>query len=699
MSNKRAHGLATIFIILQILLLMLPKVTLAGEGNLTILHTNDIQSHLDGFARLATKIKEIKEVKAKENEPVLLLDSGDFLIGTLYHLLATTLSSELTLMNKLGYDATTLGNHEFEWGPQALAKIIDIARTNGGGSTVAIIASNIRFNFFDSRDDSLEKLYYAGVILPYLVKDLSNGLKIGIIGLLGKEAEELVPLAASIKFNHSIEFIQDIVNVLESKNVDLVILLSHSGLEEDKKLAKLIKGIDIILAGHCETVLAQPIYVNKTIIVEAGSRTKYLGKLELSVNEGKVSLQGYQLIPIDKTIPEDNTIQRIIDEYKSVVDKEILNPIALTFNNPLAETNFDLIGKTELICETNLGDLVTDGMRFAIDRYQPEDSVDFFFQPTGFIRENIDAGIVKTSDAFSIVPLGIGPDMKPGYPLVSFYLNAQEVKRILEISIYLASSRDSEYFLQVSGLRFWYNPLGPMFKKVTRIEKWDSTRSQYIPFDTQDKRTLYKIGMNLLLVDIIPLVKRYLFWLAIIPKDKDGHPIPLNNPRGRKKILIDKDPARSGIQELKEWQAFIEYLFHFPDLDGNSIPDIPARYIQLQGRINQSPEEVLNYHIQRKSPLIGVGAALLFPSLGHAYAKNWYPGGLKFLLLESGSFILASRESTRIMGLLTLAIFKIWECRDAHKAVMDYNKQLAKKWHLEFSLNKNKTSVGLGGRF
>ena len=111
-------------------------------------------------------------------------------------------------------------------------------------------------------------------------------------------------------------------------------------------------------------------------------------------------------------------------------------------------------------------------MRFAIDSYQPEDSVDFAFQPTGFIRDSIEAGIIKTSDAFSVVPLGGGPDMEPGYPLVSFYLTAEEIKMVLEISIYLSLKRGWEYLFQVSGLRCWYNLLRALPKQVTRREKW-----------------------------------------------------------------------------------------------------------------------------------------------------------------------------------------------------------------------------------
>ncbi len=201
------------------------------------------------------------------------------------------------------------------------------------------------------------------------------------------------------------------------------------------------------------------------------------------------------------------------------------------------------------------------------------------------------------------------------------------------------------------------------------------------------------------MVDVFAFIRRYVPWLIIVPKDMHGNPIPLNTPTGRTQILVDRESVNSGVQELKEWQAFIGYLSHLPDLDGDSIPDIPAQYAKPQERINKPSEEVLSYWAQRKSPLVGVGVALVFPSLGHVYAKNWYPRGLEFLLMELGSLLLASEESTRIPGLLTLVALKLWECEDAYEAVMNFNKKLGEKYHIKFSLNGNKVSVGLTYKF
>jgi len=683
--------------ILFLLILASPKIGLA-KYNLTILHTNDLHSHLNKFPRLVTAIEKIKKVKAEKGDPVLLLDSGDFMIGTLYHLLTTTYSPELTLMHTLGYDAVTLGNHEFDWGPEVLAKTINVARENGEGRTVPIIASNVQFNLFDTRDDALKKLYERDIIRPYLVKTLPNGLKVGIIGILGKKAREEAPGVPPVGFIHNIEFIQRRVSAVRRKGVDLLICLSHSGIEEDKKLARLIKGIDIIIAGHCHTALFEPIYIDNTLIVEAGSYANYLGKLEVFIEKGKVNVRGYKLIPIDDSILEDPALKRIITDYKDIIDREILSPIGLESSKTLAEVDFNLIAEGKKMLESNLGDLAADAMRFAIDSVEQEDPVDFAFQPTGFLRGNIYKGEIRVSDVFRVSPLGTGPKKIGGWPLVSFYLNAKEIKRILEISIFLTLTRRKDYFLQISGLRFSYNPLRPNFKKVTRIERWDSDLEEYILLDTSDTETLYKVGTNLFLLNL-SFITRYIPGLAITPKDRDGSPIFSHISKGKVKTIVDRKLAGSLSQEIREWQAFMSYISHFPDLDGDLIPDVPSRYAKPQDRVNLDYEEILNYYSSKKDPLIGVGAALLFPSLGHAYANNWYPKGFMFILAELASVLIASQESTKIPGLFLLASFKILECKDAYNSVIDYNKRLEETLRISLLADQNKIGFTLMCKF
>jgi len=177
---------------------------------LLILHTNDIHSHLMGFApeldytpatpnddatrggmaRLASAIGAAKASAAADGTPVLLLDAGDFMMGTLFELLATKASPELALMHALGYDATTIGNHELDWTPRGLAGILQAAVTNN--ATLPILASNLHFAATDPADDELEALAVAGVIQTKLIKTV-GGLKVGFFGLLGANAAQVTP--------------------------------------------------------------------------------------------------------------------------------------------------------------------------------------------------------------------------------------------------------------------------------------------------------------------------------------------------------------------------------------------------------------------------------------------------------------------------------------------------------------------------
>ena len=146
----------------------------------TPLTTNDDKT-IGGFARLATIIKQ---EKAKNQDKLLVLDAGDFLMGTIFQALEPETGFELDLMKKIGYDFVTLGNHEFDFGTQILGDIINSAVKNG--PIPQIVASSLKFSPLPG-DDKLEALFKNGVIKPYVVFE-KNGLKIGIFGLLGYNA-------------------------------------------------------------------------------------------------------------------------------------------------------------------------------------------------------------------------------------------------------------------------------------------------------------------------------------------------------------------------------------------------------------------------------------------------------------------------------------------------------------------------------
>ncbi|MCP4020965.1 MAG: bifunctional metallophosphatase/5'-nucleotidase, partial [Desulfobacteraceae bacterium] len=483
------------FLFLVFIVINSSSIVYSAENRLTILHTNDLHSHflgfspngdysplitgndktLGGWARVATVLRSEKE---KSNNPFLVLDAGDFLMGSLFHMVSREEALELVLMKKMGYDLTTLGNHEFDLKPEGLAQIIESAAAKGG--MPQIIASNIIFNKDDKKDDRLERLFTQGLVKPYVV--LKKGeLKIGFFGLMGKDAASVAPFASPVEFGDPVESAQSMVELLrEQEKVDIVICLSHSGLSDDESksedvlLANNVPGIDIIISGHTHSALAKPIVQNNTIIVQAWEYGKQVGVLDVKVNATGVELENYKTVLIDDTIKGDAEIVRMIESAKKTVNQKVLQPYNLKFDQVLVETDFDLRLKTD---ESNLGNLITDAIRWAVDKaeYNPDDPltrVNVCIQSNGVVRDNIikgSTGLVTVSDLFRVVPLGIGWDGSLSYPLVSCYITASELKKACEILTTVYPMKHSDYFLQLSGIKISYNSNRMFFDRVTKI--------------------------------------------------------------------------------------------------------------------------------------------------------------------------------------------------------------------------------------
>lgn len=594
------------FLFLVFFIINCSSMGYSAENRLTILHTNDLHSHFMGFspngdyspqvtgndktiggwARIATVIKS---TKAKKNNPFLVLDAGDFLMGSLFHMVSREEALELELMEKMGYDLTTLGNHEFDLKPEGLARIIESAVAKG--KMPQIVASNIIFDPTDEKDDRLEKLFKQGVVKPYVVMQKGE-LKIGFFGLVGKDAADVAPFASPVKFGDPIESAQKMVKLLrEKEQVDLVICLSHSGLmddeskSEDVQLAINVSGIDIIISGHTHTVLPKPIVQNNTIIVQSWAYGKQVGVLDVIVNPDGVKLENYEIVSIDDTIKGDVEITGMIDSAKKLVNQEVLNPYNLKFDQVLVETDFDLRLRID---ESNLGNLLTDSTRWAVDKAEynsgdPMSRVDVAIQSNGVIRDDImkgSTGLVTVSDLFRVVPLGIGWDGSLSYPLVSFYVNASELKKACEILTTVYPMKNSDYFLQLSGLKITYNFNRMFFDRVTDILIEDEN-GNYQPLDYSDANNkLYKVVSNIYNATFLKVIGSFTNnILTIVPKDRKGNPIEEFTT-----VRVDGDKDKDGIQEIKDWTALMGYVQSFKDKNGDGVPEIPEKYRHTQGR-------------------------------------------------------------------------------------------------------------------
>jgi len=558
-----------------------------------ILHTNDLHDHLmgwgpnadytpattgddstvGGFARLAALIKTERTAAGKT--PVLLLDAGDFMMGSLFTWLTTSEAPALSFFQQVGYDAVTIGNHEYDWGPRGLAQSINTAISKSKFS-VPLVASNITFSSTSAVDDDLEKLVTNKVIRPKLVKTLQNGLKVGFFGLLGSSAAGVTydsdPLVFEDIKKVSIKMVKEL---RETDKVDLVVAISHSGINsagtsgDDVSLAQAVSGIDVIISGHTHVKLSQPKKINDTLIVQAGEYGQYLGKLELTVQGQKVSLKKYTLLEVDDKVKGDVQVQTKVEAHIQSINT-ILKGMGYKYGKVIAETIFNLTFPA--LQETILGNIIADAYRSAATQATPLDPVHVALESGGVIRDEVNKG--KTgklwfADLIRVLPLGIGPDSKPGFPLVAIYLTGAELKRGMEI---LPMAKDfiksNDYFLQVSGMTVEYDSKAAPLSQVKKLTVGGSAA-----VDTN----CYKVVMNLYVAGQIAAVGAMFPGLSLEPKEKGC----TTKVTDLKKQIVKTSTGA----EVKAWQALVQFLQSFPDTNQNLIPDVKSEYAKLQGRI------------------------------------------------------------------------------------------------------------------
>ena len=593
------------FVLALLFILTLPSVGLTAaearpEKELMILFTHDLHSYFlphkiltdegkslqqGGYARLAYLIDEQRRL---HHDKTILVDAGDFSMGTLFHTSFMTEASELRLMGKMGYDATTFGNHDFDFHPEGLAKMLTTARAKSK-VLPAIVASNVVLSKNKPGDAMLKKPFQDYPVRDYIVME-RNGLRIGLFGIIGKDAADDTPFAKPVTFADQIEASRRIVDILKNREkADIVICLSHSGTSADKSrsedeiLAGTVPQIDIIISGHTHTILKEPIIIGKTIIVSSGSYGEHLGMLGIRYEkQNGVALMSYELKNISSDVPEDKSIAAEISRYKKIVNENFLAPYGLTYDEVIAESDFSmesLHSAHRNPRETGLGDLITDAYRAAIRQTEGANyrHVHFVLQPIGIIRASFQKGEITVADIFQVLSLGIGPDRIAGYPLVSFYISGRELKDILEVHTTIAPMKNRNAYLQVSGVKFTYNPRRVWFDRVTSVEVQDENGN----FQPLDQNKLYRTCTNLYTAAMVDYVVSASHGLIKgHPKYQSGEPMP----DLASTIVYIKKPM-----ELKEWLALTIYLRSLKEQEGHGLPRIPKCYSKPEGRYLAQP--------------------------------------------------------------------------------------------------------------
>ncbi|HOE31785.1 MAG TPA: bifunctional UDP-sugar hydrolase/5'-nucleotidase [Smithella sp.] len=570
------------------------------EIDLMLLFTNDLHSYFlphrvltedgrqtvqGGYARLACMINEQRRLHPAKT---LLVDAGDFSMGTLFHTAFMTEAFELRLMGKMGYAATTLGNHDFDFHPEGLAKMLTAARSKSQ-ILPQIVASNLIVNGDHPGDKTLKQALNDYPVRDYMVLE-RNGLRIGLFGIMGKDAADDAPFAKPVMFADPVEASKKTVAILKNREkADLVICLSHSGTSADAKksedeiLARAVPQIDVIVSGHTHTVLKTPIIIGRTIIVSGGRYGRYLGSLGIRFDRFKgASLASYDLRHVSSEIPEDKAVQEAIAGYEKIVNRDFLAHYDLTFEDVIAESDFSMESLESMHRhprETGLGNLIVDAYREAVKQAEGPDyrHVHFALQPLGVIRDSLLKGKITVSDVFRVLSLGIGPDRIPGYPLVSFYISGKELKDILEVHTTIAPMHKKDAYLQVSGVKFTYNPRRIWFDRVTSVWVADE-KGVYQPLD---QTKLYRACANLYTAALIDYVSSVSFGLIhVVPKDSSG------------KRLTDLNSSIVSMKktgEIKEWLALALYLRSFQEPQHLQTAKIPLKYSKPEGRYLAQP--------------------------------------------------------------------------------------------------------------
>jgi 5'-nucleotidase len=584
----------------------------------TILHTNDMHSAFigmgpssdyspftlnddatrGGYARLASLIATRREAQAKHG-PVLVLDAGDFSMGTPFAAASRELGGELQLMGRMGYDATTFGNHEFDLGPEGLGQAIGVAAR--AGLIPAVLASNSDFSGGDATLADLQRLTQEGMVRRYTVIE-RGGLRFGLFGVLGKEAQ-IYTNGGAARFPDPVETAREVVKILrESEKVDVVIALSHGGVVkgkdghysdgEDVQLAQAVPGIDVVIGGHSHTVLLEPIIVNgRTPVVQTGLEGKKLGELVIGIDGGALTVEAYHLHPIDDSIEGDRAIAAKIDELKASVTAAVFASRGYSIDQPLAITPRDLVNTyTNIAAGTLLANLCTDAFRHATQ-------ADIGFTANGMMRAPLlrgKTGVVTVYDVFAVAPLGSGVvDPTAGSTLVTGWFTGVELKQLLEFFLIDNAAHPGEYFPRASGMRFTYDKSRPMFDVVTAIELGDLDRG-YKAIDTSGKDArLYSLSCPLMLGMIITAIPKYTKGkLTLLAKNQKGEPLTskvdaLDDPRHSTAHLLAPRgtldassvatvTGNGAVREIKEWQAIMDHLCRLPTTGPGELPVVPV---------------------------------------------------------------------------------------------------------------------------
>lgn len=584
--------------LLMILAVAMPQMNVAAEqtGNkVDIMFVHDTHSHLNafttvegsesvtmgGFARIKTLINAQKE----KNPNTLLLDAGDFSMGTLVQAVYEEEAAELRSLGALGIDATTFGNHEFDYRAKGISNMLNAA-VNSGDVLPSILLCNMDWDAMKAAGLTEDQQMILDAFENYGVKDYmvvdKGGVNIAIIGVFGKDANACVAQCPVI-FEDPVEAVKETVaEIKANEDVDMIVCISHGGVDanekksEDEILAKEVPDIDLIVSGHTHTKLDEPIRHGNTYIVSCAEYGKYLGGLTMTQNgAGRWNITEYKLTPVTTDIAQDAEAQKVVDGFMSLVDTKYLAQFGYKKDQVLCTNEVQFSQLKDLYDvheELNLGSIIADAYTYAVDHANTGDDTPVLVAvaPSGTIRDTYALGNITVENVFNSFSLGIGEDGIPGYPLISVYLTGEELKLVAEIDASVSDLMTSAR-LYTDGLYWHYNPNRLILSKVTETFIIDSQGNR---IELEDDK-LYRVVTDFYSSQMLGGVTDMSYGLlSLVPKFKDGTPIE------RYEDAVIKVDGK----ELKAWTAIAQYMQSFEDTDGDGVPNVPQVYATKEGR-------------------------------------------------------------------------------------------------------------------
>ena len=449
-----------------------------GDFDLTIMHTNDTHANLDAVAKRAGLVKSIRA----EETNSLLLDAGDVFSGTLYFNEFNG-QADLELMNYMGYDAMTFGNHEFdrgdaEEGHKSLSEFVK-------GAEFPFVSSNVDFSadpFFEGlQNDSYEANYENGQVYNGIVKDF-NGEKVGIFGLTTEETAT-ISSPVDVTFEDYIASAEAAVAAFEAAGINKIIAISHIGYDDsadvdnDLLLAENVEGIDVIVGGHSHSKLTEAKIANNfdapTVIVQAGQYGENLGKLDVTFDvNGEVTSQFGELLPV-KDLVADEEAAALLQPYTDQIEERKMESTGVS-SEVFLNGSRGLWGVRA--GETNLGNLITDGMLATAQKIDPETVI--AIQNGGGIRASIDEGDITVGEVLTVMPFGNS--------LGIMNLKGSEILAALEHSL-KEFPKENGGFLHMSGMSVAFDGTAEAGSRVLDV---------YVGENQLELDKMYKVATN-----------------------------------------------------------------------------------------------------------------------------------------------------------------------------------------------------------